>query len=140
MSHFKVGGKFKFKDGIAKPTYIPKKMRKAEEREAQQEDVVLEDQVTNYQAQPGSGTITTSGRTVHGLDTKFREEIEKGDSFIIENPLFKTIEERAVTLILSDKSILLEEPFLEEYSSFVAFAVRKKAKVVLGANLTKEYQ
>lgn len=56
----------------------------------------------------GSGTITTSGRTIHGNDTKFREEVENGDTIIIENPVFKTREERVVTLILSSKSILLE--------------------------------
>lgn len=52
--------------------------------------------------------ITSSGRTIHGNDTKFREEIDKGDSIIIQNPVFKTTEERTVTLVLSDKSILLE--------------------------------
>lgn len=42
------------------------------------------------------------------METKFRTELEKGDSIIIENPVFKTKEERAVTLVLSDKSVLLE--------------------------------
>ncbi len=71
------------------------------------------------------------------METKFRTELEKGDSIIIENPVFKTKEERAVTLVLSDKSVLLEEPFLEEYSSFVGYLIRKKTKIIPGANITK---
>lgn len=52
--------------------------------------MVVGDQVINYEAQPGQGTITTSGRTIHGNDTKFRSELDKGDTIIIENPVFKT--------------------------------------------------
>lgn len=53
---------------------------------------MVQDQIINYEPYPGSGTITTSGRTIHGNDTNFREEVENGDTIIIENPVFKTRE------------------------------------------------
>ncbi len=82
MSNFKVG-KLKFKEG-AKPTYISKKARKQEEKEeGQEEDIVVGEQLINYEPQPGQGTITTSGRTIHGNDTNFRTDLERGDSIII---------------------------------------------------------
>lgn len=60
-------GKLKFKEGVSKPTYIPKKARKNEEKEEEaEEDVIVQDQIINYEPKPGSGTITTSGRTIHG--------------------------------------------------------------------------
>lgn len=45
-----------------------------------------------------------------------------------------------MTLVLSSKSILLEEPFIEEFSSYVPFLVRKKSKVTPGENLTQKYK
>lgn len=45
-----------------------------------------------------------------------------------------------VTLVLSGKSILLEEPFIEEFSSFLPFLIRKKSKVTPGENLTQKYK
>jgi hypothetical protein len=101
---------------------------------------VHDDQFIKYEPKVGSGQITTSGRTVHGMDTKFREEVENGDTIIITNPVFKTVEEGVVTLILSSKSILLETPFLEEYSSFVDYQIRKKTKVIAGENITEKYK
>lgn len=70
--NFKVG-KLKFKEG-AKPAYIPKKARKQEEREEEEvEDIVAPDKVVAFEPKPGSGTVTTSGRTVHGNETLFRD-------------------------------------------------------------------
>lgn len=84
--------------------------------------------------------INVSGKTIHGEGTNFKADVEKGDSILIEHPLLKTLEERAVVLVLADKSILLEEPFLEEYASFVPYFIRKKSKVILGENITAEYK
>jgi hypothetical protein len=139
MSNFKIG-KLKFKEGSGKPAYIPKKARKAEEKEEEEQDIVTEDKIISYEPKEGTGAITSSGRTVHGQDTQFYAEIEKGDSILITHPVFKTVEERTVTLVLSSKSILLEEPFLEEYSTFVPFQIRKKSTIIPGANLTQEYK
>jgi hypothetical protein len=73
MSGFKIG-KLKFKEGGVKPAYVPKRVRKAEkEDDEQEEDIITEGQVIRYEPKPGQGTITSSGRTIHGNDTKFRE-------------------------------------------------------------------
>jgi hypothetical protein len=65
-NNFKVG-KLKFKEGLAKPVYIPKKSKKQEEEDKQEEvDLVQEDKLITYEAKPGTGTITSSGRTIHG--------------------------------------------------------------------------
>lgn len=67
-------GKLKFKEGVAKPTYIPKKARKQEDHEEEvEQDIVVPDKVLQFEPKLGSGTITTSGRTIHGNDTKFRD-------------------------------------------------------------------
>lgn len=41
-----------------------------------------------------------------------------GDFIILTHPTLKTKEERPVLLILSDKSILLEEAFVDEQTAF----------------------
>ena len=72
MSNLRVG-KLKFKEGTGKAAHVPKKVKKTEKEEGNEpEDIVTEDKVINYEAKDGEGTITTSGRTVHGNDTKFR--------------------------------------------------------------------
>jgi hypothetical protein len=42
--------------------------------------------------------------------------------------------------VLSDKSVLLEEPFLEEYASFVPYSIKKKTKIIPGENITQNYK
>lgn len=68
----------------------------------------------------GTGRIATSGKSVHGVDTCFKTELHKGsiyhyagDFIILTHPTLKTKEERVIMLILSDKSILLEEAFID---------------------------
>jgi hypothetical protein len=34
----------------------------------------------------------------------------------------------------------LEEPFLEEYSSYQSYLIKKKAKVIVGENITQKYK
>jgi hypothetical protein len=58
--------------------------------------------------------------------------VEPGDYLLIENPVFKTKEERKVTLILSSKSILLDEPFHEEFYTYISYQIRKKEKIIPG--------
>jgi hypothetical protein len=136
---FKVG-KLKFKEGVSRPAYLPKKARKEEEEAEDEQDVIAPDKVVVFEPTVGAGSVTTSGRTIHGSDTHFRAQLEAGDSIIVQNAVLGTREERTVTLILSDKSILLEEPFLEECSSFVPYLIRKKSKVTPGENVTQKYK
>ena len=76
MSNIPRLGKLKFKEGMAKPNYISKKNKKQEDEKGEEaEDVVGDDQFIKYEPKAGSGKITTSGRTIHGIDTKFREEV-----------------------------------------------------------------
>ncbi len=48
MSNQRIG-KLKFKEGAAKPVYIPKKARKVDElKEEEEQDVVLEEKAITY--------------------------------------------------------------------------------------------
>lgn len=73
MSNWKIG-KLKFKEGAPKPAFIPKRARKLEDKDQEEEeDVVAPDKVIEYEPKQGTGTITTSGRTIHGNETRFRD-------------------------------------------------------------------
>ena len=74
--------------------------------------------IIEHDAVPGKGSITTSGKSVHGMDTTFSSDLEKGDIIVITNSELGTKEERAICLILSNKSILLSEPFLQDQTQF----------------------
>ena len=42
-------GKLKFKEGAPKPTYIPKKARKNDDKQQEgEEDIIAQDQIINY--------------------------------------------------------------------------------------------
>ena len=63
----------------------------------------------------GTGLIFVSGTTVHGLNTKFLQELSQNDFLIIRTE--KTEEKRKVILVLSDKSACIASSFPEEINT-----------------------
>ena len=88
----------------------------------------------------GKGTITTSGKSVHGIDTAFSSDIRKGDFIVITHPQLRTKDERPVCLILSNQSILLDEPFIENQTQFGAYEIRKKTEIKEPEDLEGDYK
>jgi hypothetical protein len=60
----------------------------------------------------GTGTILVSGTTVHGVNTKFLDELKQNDLIIIRTA--KSEESRKVILVLSDKSACINSAFPNE--------------------------
>jgi hypothetical protein len=52
----------------------------------------------------GSGTIITSGTTVHGSGTRFLSELHVGDAVEVQHPSSLRAEVRVVKMVLSDLS------------------------------------
>lgn len=63
----------------------------------------------------GTGKILVSGTTVHGIDTKFLEELSQNDSLIVKSS--NATEVRKVILVLSDKSTLISASFPEQITT-----------------------
>lgn len=88
-----VPGKLKlkthFQDRIERN--IEKQKEKEERQEERQFQELFKDRVQvpttviEFSAVPGKGSITTSGKSVHGLDTTFSSDLDKGDIIIITN-------------------------------------------------------
>ena len=87
----------------------------------------------NFVIQPireGEGEILVSHTTVHGFKTKFQDVLEVGDTLILKNPEAKEgedeEEQRKINMVLSHKSLGVEEPFSFVPSSKTPFKYQKK--------------
>ncbi|CAK9092302.1 unnamed protein product [Durusdinium trenchii] len=60
---------------------------------------------------PGSGRIVTNTTTVHGFETKFKDELEVGDTIMVHHPTSLEVELRMVVSVLSQRSSVLHQAF-----------------------------
>ena len=72
-----------------------------------------------------SGRVVVSGITIQGLETKFKEEVEIGDTLILTNPQTHQIEERVVTVVMTNRSLMISEKLSSDFVSTVTLKVRK---------------
>ena len=68
----------------------------------------------------GIGKIITSCNTVHGMNTEFQKQLDKGDKIIVGEC------ERVISFILSNKSLSLEEGFPVDIVTNSEFSYRNK--------------
>lgn len=122
------GGRLKLK-GI---TISKRSKKKAKSVESEKEATSLfegikdgDREVEAPEAGAGSGRIVTSGVTVQGFETKFRDEIDLGDTIIVFHPTLLREEERAVIGILSQRSLTLHEKFSNDILSTTPYRIRK---------------
>lgn len=73
----------------------------------------------------------TSLATVHGKDTDFTRELERGDTIIVYNEKEKEEEKRKVTMVLSNKSLGIDEAFNRDISISTPFKFQKKPKRII---------
>ncbi|SBT32189.1 conserved Plasmodium protein, unknown function [Plasmodium ovale wallikeri] len=133
ISNF-VGGKLKLK--IKKKKIQKKKIKEKvdehnkdidqyvknkEEKKKKKKNEKCERNIVN-----GSGRVVTIKNTVQGFDTKFVDEIKVGDNIILTNPTSLQTENRIVTSILSNRTLLVQEEFSTDISTTCRYSIEKK--------------
>lgn len=73
----------------------------------------------------GAGRIVTTTNTIHGFETKFKEELEVGDTVMIHHPVSLEVEMRVVTGILSQRSATVHSAFSKDLVSTMEYHIRK---------------
>ena len=56
---------------------------------------------------------------------------------MVEHPVHKIKEERVVMLVLGDKSLMLEENFTHDVTTFTPYTVKKATKIEKGHDLSE---
>ena len=73
----------------------------------------------------GDGRVVCSGATLQGMETKFKEEIAIGDTIVVRHPQSLNIEERIVTAVLSQRTLLIHNSFSGDFVSLTEYFIRK---------------
>lgn len=115
--------KQKKKRRLQKADEVPGEPRKLPEDKPKEEDSVplLE----------GTGRLVSNTVTVQGFDTKFKEEMEVGDTIMIHHPTSLEVEMRVVTGILSQRSCIVHQAFSKDLLSTTAYHIRKDSLRIL---------
>ena len=58
--------------------------------------------------------------------TKFTSQAKKGDIIILFHPQSLANEERKIACVMSDKSILLSQPFSSDIMSYMQYQIKKQ--------------
>merc|ERR1712232_1294222 len=73
----------------------------------------------------GSGRLVSSHVNINGFETKFKEEVEVGDSLCVHHPVSLEVEIRVVTGVLSQRSITVHQAFSKDLCSTTEYHIRK---------------
>ena len=124
------GGKLKFKgdeDGSVKKKSKKdkKKDKKEKKRKKERGEEEIEPEIIT-----GSGRLVTSGKNVNGMETLFKDECEIGDTLIVQHPVSLVHEQQAITGILSQRSMSIDENFSQDLVSTMAFQIRKDGEAL----------
>lgn len=115
---------FKGEDGKQKKKRRTEKAHDIPGQPKEEGDVKAED-AESVPMTEGSGRIVTSNVTVHGFETKFKDELEVGDTVIIHHAVSLEVEMRVVTSILSQRSCILHQAFSKDLLSTTEYHIRK---------------
>lgn len=117
-----VGGRLRLK-GVAISKHSKEKTTKPGAALSEKQPEVPS--ATAAQPEAGSGRIVTSGVTVQGFETKFREELAIGDVIVVFHPALLKVEERTVVAIISQRSLTIHERFSRDVVSTTSYKIRK---------------
>lgn len=73
------------------------------------------------------GRIVSSGTTVQGMETRFKDELEVGDVILVRHPQSLMMEERMVVGVVSQRSLNVDRPFSSDFVSTADFSVRRES-------------
>eukprot|EP00918_Siedleckia_nematoides_P023517 GHVU01050691.1.p1 GENE.GHVU01050691.1~~GHVU01050691.1.p1 ORF type:complete len:229 (-),score=37.89 GHVU01050691.1:1229-1915(-) len=76
---------------------------------------------------PGTGRLVSSGPTVHGFESAFKEECEPGDIVYVHHPTTLEVEGRTVVSVMSQRSMTLSGGFSSDLVSTTEFHVKKES-------------
>eukprot|EP00931_Biecheleriopsis_adriatica_P012297 TRINITY_DN113429_c0_g1_i1.p1 TRINITY_DN113429_c0_g1~~TRINITY_DN113429_c0_g1_i1.p1 ORF type:complete len:236 (-),score=65.76 TRINITY_DN113429_c0_g1_i1:33-692(-) len=91
----------------------------------EEQAAVEEEQEEDVPVVPGSGRIATNTTTINGFETKFKEEVEVGDTIMVHHPTSLEVEMRMVVSVLSQRSAVLHSAFSKDCASTVEYHIRK---------------
>eukprot|EP01068_Selenidium_serpulae_P007361 Selendium_serpulae@DN4688_c0_g1_i6.p1 len=122
-------GKLRFKNATGRPESTKKRKEKKNDPEegTNPQDVdsnALPEQEPVEQVQ-GSGRIVSSGPTINGFESNFKEEIQPGDTILVHHPVSLKVEQRVVEAVLSQRCLTIGQPFTRDLVSTTEFFVRK---------------
>ncbi|KAL8273082.1 hypothetical protein Esti_003003 [Eimeria stiedai] len=75
----------------------------------------------------GTGRIVATGETVQGFNTKFRHELEAGDTLLLLHPASLLPEETLVVSVNTDRTLHISPPFSKDFISTTNFQIKKSA-------------
>lgn len=129
-----VGGKLKFK-GDSDVTKKPKRVKREERASggssvsssSSRHDASANEEADAHEVviQTGIGRFTSSGTTIHGVDTKFMDQLSVGDAIIITHPMSLCEETKVVRMVLSNISISVSSPYSSDLISTTAWTFVK---------------
>ena len=86
----------------------------------------------------GEGRVVCYGTTLQGMETRFKEEIDVGDTIIVRHPQSLKLEERIVVSILSQRSLTFDSPFSSDFVSTTEYCIRKDSESLKSKNGIKQ--
>ena len=88
---------------------------------------LMKDHPESVEYLTGDGRVLDNGFTLQGMETNFKDQVRIGDVIVIRHPQTLRMEERAVTSILSQRSLNIHQPFSSDFVSTTEFKIRKIA-------------
>merc|ERR1719310_1134934 len=73
----------------------------------------------------GAGRLVSSSVTLHGFESKFKEQLEVGDTVMIHHPVSLEVEMRVCTGVLSERSATIHQAFSKDLVSTMDYHIRK---------------
>ena len=83
---------------------------------------------TSVETIPGDGRVVSSGTTLQGMETRFKEQLAIGDVIMVRHPQSLLVEERIVTGIMSQRSLTVHSPFSSDFVSTTEYVIRKDSE------------
>ncbi|KAL8450564.1 hypothetical protein Emed_002436 [Eimeria media] len=130
-------GSLRLKGSIGDLRRYKKKEKKKRERHLHESGVVEGDDPLAPSSIPapqgeaelleGTGRIVATGETVQGFNTKFRHELEAGDTLVLLHPATLLPEETVVASVNTDRTLLISPPFSKDFISTTTFQIKKTA-------------
>lgn len=74
---------------------------------------------------PGLGRVVSTGTTLNGFETNFKDEVEAGDTILVNHPVSLKLEKRLVASVLSQRCLTLGDGFSRDLVSTASYEIRK---------------
>ena len=123
------GGKLTFKgeDSVTKKKKSKKDKKEKKEKKKRKREA---EEDAEPEIVTGSGRIVSSGKSIHGMETVFKDECEIGDTLLVTHPVSLVLEEQPITGILSQRSMSVNDKFSQDLVSTMTYQIRKDGEAL----------